>query len=169
MAGTPQQPPDDFVALFEQHHPRALRLAYLLSRDRAASEDVAAAAMARVFERWRRGGIDDVWRYLATVVVNEVRRRGRRAALEQRALTLAPRATAGEDTDGATVDRDLLRRLLAELSQRQREVLVLRYYADMSEADIAATLGCSPGSVKTHASRGLARLRAAMPRDEVDA
>ena len=169
MAGVPQQPPDGFAPLFEQHHPRALRLAYLLSRDRSAAEDVAAAAMARVFERWRRGGIDDVWRYLATAVVNEVRRRGRRAAMEQRALALEPRGATSADASAGVVDRDLLRQLLAGLPQWQREVLVLRYFGDMSEADIATALGVSPGSVKTHASRGLARLRGATTKDEVDA
>jgi RNA polymerase sigma factor (sigma-70 family) len=69
-----------------------------------------------------------------------------------------------DDHAGAVADRDLLMRALAGLPKRQRTVLVLRYYSDLPELEIADVLGCSVGTVKSQASRGLARLRAVVER-----
>jgi RNA polymerase sigma factor (sigma-70 family) len=105
-------------------------------------------------------------RYVRRVLVNAsidrrrlLRRRG------ERPLEAADAVPATDDRTGQVANRDLLLRSMAQLPPRQRAVLVLRYWADLSEAEIAETLGCSVGTVKSHASRGLARLRelAALP------
>jgi RNA polymerase sigma factor (sigma-70 family) len=73
-------------------------------------------------------------------------------------------AAVADDHAGTVADRDYLMRALAALPKRQRTVLVLRYYSDLSELEIADVLGCSVGTVKSQASRGLARLRAVVER-----
>jgi RNA polymerase sigma factor (sigma-70 family) len=94
------------------------------------------------------------------VLVNAAidRRRALKRRAEQR-LEACDHDPAVDDRTGEVANRDLLARSLALLPPRQRAVLVLRYWGDLSEAEIAATLGCTAGTVKSQASRGLARLR----------
>jgi RNA polymerase sigma-70 factor (sigma-E family) len=132
----------------------------MTSRNRAEAEDLLQAVLERAYRRWRRicrGGDPEpyVRKMLVNASVDQWRRLHRRA--EQPLETACEAATS----DGATeiADRDLLLRALAELPPGQRAVLVLRYFSDLSEAETAATLGCSVGSVKSQAARGIARLR----------
>ncbi|MGY2873329.1 RNA polymerase sigma-70 factor (sigma-E family) [Marmoricola sp. URHA0025 HA25] len=149
--------------LFVAHHRRLIGLAALLVDDRGGAEEVVQEAFLTLHRRWRllRDPTACV-AYLNTCVVNGSRRRLRQ---RRRLAVLVPRMAAPSDVlDSAeqqVVDREQLgrvRREIGELSRRQREVLVLRYYLDQSEAEIADTLGISCGSVKSHASRGLATL-----------
>lgn len=146
--------------LFTQHYPQLLRTALLLLGDRAAAEDVVQEAYIRVDRVLRRQDMTVGAGYLQRTVLNLARSDLRRRVV---ALRHAPRPmpdTAGADVGAfALIDADNLLAALRTLPRRQREVVVLRYANDMSEADVAALLGISTGAVKAYASRGLASLR----------
>lgn len=152
---------EDFDAAFEQLAAIAYRVGYRLLGSRTEAEDVAQEALARAYARWRRvRGHAEPWvaRVAANLALDRLRShdRSRRGALPEGEL-----AAAADDGGRAALDRMELARLLASLPRRQREVVVLRYLADRSEADTARELGTSVGSVKRHAHRGLAALRTA--------
>ena len=158
---------EDFDAAYRELLPRAKRVAYRILGDITDAEDAAVEALARASLRWRKlrelpRAQQDAWvlRVASNVAYDEVRRRIRR----HRALPAAALAQVHE-ADDLVEDRELLVRELAGLPRRQREVVTLRYIGGLSEAEIAASLGVSPGTVKTSASRGLAHLRAAIDVD----
>jgi RNA polymerase sigma-70 factor (sigma-E family) len=155
-------PDGESEGVYREVERRAYRLAVMLTRDHHDALDVAADAIARVWPRWARGELDDPAAYVRTAVLNEVRARARRRTVEQRWWArwsaAEGRRVAPGFVDGV-VDRDALLQALDRLPPRQRAVIVLRYYEDLSEAATADTLGMSVGSVKSQASRGLARLR----------
>ena len=153
-------------ALFSAHHRRLVGLASLLVDDRQAAEDVVQDAFAALHRHWPRlRDPNAAVAYLNRTVVNGGRdalRRGRRA--ERATLRLVPRPEALASAEQGVVAHQESARLWAgvtSLPMRQRQVLVLRYYLDQSETEIAETLGISRGSVKQHASRGLAALATA--------
>ena len=142
--------------------PRLLRTAHLLCGDRGDAEDLTQAALVKVVRHWRRvERADDPYAYARAVLVNTAASRWRRRRRYDEltaAERTAPVATA-PDPATEVVMRDAVRRALAELPPRTRAALVLRYFEDLTEAQTAAALGCSVGSVKSQVSRGLARLR----------
>jgi RNA polymerase sigma-70 factor (sigma-E family) len=155
--------PARVAELYRMHLPSATRLAYLLTGDRAAAEDVAQDAFLKAASRI--GGLRDeaaFGAYLHRSVVNRVRNRARRLTLE-RAHARDGTPVPYELPDVATRDRLWL--ALQRLPHRQRAALVLRFYLDLSEADTADRLGCRPGTVKSAVSRGLAALRADLAPD----
>lgn len=135
-----------------------LRTAVLLAGSREAGEDLLQQALERALQRWQRvDGNPEAYlrRTLYHLAVDRWRWRTRHPEVDLGA-DLAP---SGRDL-AADVDlRDALVQALAALSARQRAVLVLRYFEQLTEAEIASTLGCSPGAVKSSAARGLHRLR----------
>jgi RNA polymerase sigma-70 factor (sigma-E family) len=142
-----------------------LRTAVFLAGDRQAGEDLLQEVLLRVYGRWARVDEPDAYTRRALVNAATSRRRGSGRAREDlvdfsdsSAGRPAPPDTKG-DLEGAVGDRHDLLGALRQLPPRQRAVIVLRYFDDLTEAEIAAQLGCRPGSVKTHASRGMARLR----------
>ena len=146
--------------LFRREHARLVASARLLVDDLPTAEDVVQDAFAGLYRHW--AGLADehaALRYLRTAVVN-----GARSQLRRRRTVRAWRPVRQGDAPSAellAVHRDDCRRLLSALSglpQRQREVLVLRYFLDLSEAQIADELAISRGSVKKHSSRGLSAL-----------
>ena len=144
----------DFDAAFPALFRSAYRVAYRLLGDREDTADVAQEACARACVRWRRlarGGDPTPWvvRVAGNLAIDRWRRRRTAAA-----HPLPPAVST------TTPDRVDLHRVLERLSARQREVVVLRYFADLPEAAVADALGCSVGTVKQHASRALAALRA---------
>lgn len=149
--------------LFVAHHRRLIGLAALLVDDRGGAEEVVQEAFLNLHRQWRLlRDPSAAAAYLNRCVVNGSRRRLRQS---RRLALLVPRMTGSSEVlvsaEQQVVDREQLgcvRREIGELPRRQREVLVLRYYLDQSEAEIADTLGISRGSVKSHASRGLATL-----------
>jgi RNA polymerase sigma-70 factor (sigma-E family) len=151
----------EFVTAFVDQQAAVLRLATLLcGGDRRQAEDVVAEAFARTYPQWRKGHVEHLAAYLRTVVVNEVARRGRRRVLEQReAARRTVPAQFGPTAAEHVADRDLVMRALMTLPPRQRAVVVLRFYDDRTETDIAAVLGVSVGTVKSQLSRALDRLR----------
>ncbi len=155
--------------LYAVHWRPLVRLAWLLLHDQAAAEDVVQDAFVATHRAW--GRVRDhgaAAAYLRRAVVNGCRSVGRHQQVVRRETVAEAgradavgRAAAPSAESGALagLDRRALLDALDALPQRQREVLVLRYYADLSEAQIAAALDIAPGSVKAHASRGLAALR----------
>ena len=149
--------------LYAAHRLTLVRAAVLLVRDRGTAEDLVQDAFADMCRRWPTLRDRDLAAaYLRTAVVNRSRSALRhRGVVDRHGRREGPPPSApGADTAVlATVQRAEVLDALATLSRRQREVLVLRHYLDLSEAEIAASLGIRPGSVKTHASRGAAALR----------
>jgi RNA polymerase sigma-70 factor (sigma-E family) len=146
--------------LYLRHAPDAVRLAYLLTGNRSLAEDLVQEAFVRVTGKLlhlRNPG--DFHAYLRLSVVNLARSHGRHRSVERRYLERSadPRAQVVIDPDPA--DRDAMRAALLELPVRQRSAIVLRYYEDLSESQIADVLRCRPGTVKSLLSRGLERLR----------
>jgi RNA polymerase sigma-70 factor (sigma-E family) len=140
-----------------------MRIAYLLSGDRRDAEDLLQAALTKAAVRWPQlvGGNPEAYirRILYTQVVSVWRYRRRRPEVP---VSVVPER-AGPDEAERVVRRVELVRLLGQLSARQRAVVVLRFYGDLSEAEVAEVLGCSVGSVKSHSGRALARLRELSP------
>jgi RNA polymerase sigma-70 factor, ECF subfamily len=145
-----------------------LRTAYLLSGDWATAEDLLQTALTKTYLAWKRlGGIEAVEPYARRVMVNTSTSWWRRRWHGERPTEVLPERP-GLDEIEQQLDRDLLWRHLKELPVRQRAVLVLRYYEDLSEAQTAALLDISPGTVKSQASRALATLRRRMGADTPD-
>lgn len=142
----------DFEAAFDDLYARAYQHAYKLLGDRAESEDLAQEACTRACLRWRR--IDNPSAWVVHVTTNLAFDRFRRLRTAAKMARLPSASAVAAD------DRHLdLHRALSKLPKRQREVIALRYLADLSEAQTAAELSCSPGTVKSHAARGLRALR----------
>lgn len=151
--------------LFVTHHRRLVGLASLLVDDRETAEDVVQEAFAGLYARWALlRDPDAAVAYLNRTVVNGGRGQLRHRQRGRMNLTrMTPRSEELDSAERVAVEHDeaaLLWQAIADLPWRQRQVLVLRYYLDQSEAEIASTLGVSAGSVKKHASRGLATLAA---------
>ncbi|MDQ2814111.1 MAG: SigE family RNA polymerase sigma factor [Actinomycetota bacterium] len=141
---------------------RLFTLARLLTGGhRAEAEDLLQGAFERAYRRWRRiSSQGDPERYVRQMLVNASVDRWRRLRRHpETALVIAGAEPGAADATAAIADRDLLLRGLAALAPRQRAVLVLRYFEDLSEVQTAAMLSCSVGTVKSQAARGLARLR----------
>ncbi|MER5331999.1 SigE family RNA polymerase sigma factor [Micromonospora sp. NPDC002717] len=139
-----------------------LRTAYLLSGDWATAEDLLQTALTKTYLAWKRlGGIEAIEPYARRVMVNTSTSWWRRRWHGERPTEVLPERAAVDEIEHQ-LDRDLLWRHLSALPTRQRAVLVLRYYEDMSEAQTAALLGISPGTVKSQTSRALGTLRRRM-------
>ena len=154
--------PESFGAAFDDLYTSAYRSAYRLLGNHQEAEDVAQEACARACVRWnrltRRGSpVPWVVRVATNLAIDQYRLRQRTQSREHIVPGLV------HAVDGRRVD---LHRALEQLSPRQREVVVLRYVADLSELETAAALGCAPGTVKSHATRGLAALRAALGEED---
>jgi RNA polymerase sigma-70 factor (sigma-E family) len=150
----------DLESAYREHYRSLVRLASILLDDVGACEEVVQDAFVQV---WRRGPVlhdpDRLPAYLRSAVLNGARSQLRRRLVRRRHLSPVPDPTPAAETTALRGDPDQTVLLaLRALPVRQREVLALRYYLDLSEAEIARTLGIRPGSVKTHAHRGLATL-----------
>jgi RNA polymerase sigma-70 factor (sigma-E family) len=151
---------DGFAEVFAAHHAEALRVAYLLTGDCHRAEDAVSDAFVKVYRAWQRGGIEQPRAYIRRAVVNEVNSRFRRLALERREAQRQRGDERGARTAEDDVsDADALAGALRRLPPRQRTAVVLRYYADLSEAEAARAMGVSVGTVKSATHRGLATLR----------
>jgi RNA polymerase sigma-70 factor (sigma-E family) len=157
VAGRPQSD-REFEEFVVACWPRLRRAAYLLTGNHADAEDLAQTALARTYVAWGRVRRDDAFAYARKVMANaNIDRHRRRRFREQ---------PPGDDDPGvgdtglaAADDRDEVIRLLDRLTDRERAVVVLRFYYDASEANVAEQLGIRPGTVKSAAARALAKLR----------
>ncbi len=151
------------VGYFATYYDRLVRTAMLLVDDKETAEDVVMDAFVGLRLRWR--GLRDPeesFRYLRSSVLNGARSKLRRRRV-QRLVDRPQRPGTDPSAEAVALARHDDRTLAAavrRLPRRQREVIVLRYYLDLSEAEIADTLGISPGSVKSHASRAVHALAA---------
>lgn len=159
MAPTGHDDVDAFSAFFYGHASRAVQLARFLGAD--DPEDVAQEAFCRVFAA--RDSLEpdrDPGAYLNRVVVNEVRSRARRRSTRERFAPLIATAARDEGPADAHATRRALLQSVAALTPRQREVVVLRYWLDLTLAEIAAATDSPLSTVKSHLARALAALRA---------
>ncbi|MGI8433970.1 MAG: SigE family RNA polymerase sigma factor [Nocardioidaceae bacterium] len=171
MRGTSMAPAQRWDAdeavtqLYAAHYPSLVRLASLLVRHSGEAEEIVQDAFVAMHGRWRRlREPDKALGYLRRTVVNRARSSQRHHNVADKHLHEARSDSdrVAPSAEHSTLDaetRASMMSALDRLPQRQREVLVLRYYSDLTEHDIAETLGISRGAVKSHASRGLAALR----------
>jgi RNA polymerase sigma-70 factor (sigma-E family) len=151
---------DGLVQLYDEHYVRLVRLAVLLLRDEGRAEEVVQDSFVAIHQRWDQLDVLDVPAYLRQTVVNRSRSVLRHLKVVAQHPSELPADGPGADIDALRgVRRKAVIDAMAELPRRQREVLALRYYLDLSEREIAETLGISQGAVKSHASRGAASLR----------
>lgn len=140
---------------------RHLRAAYLLTGNATDAEDLLQTALAKLMRVWDRVGVSGgADAYLRTVIVNTQASRWRRKWRGEVATDVLP--DTGVDPYPSSDTRDELRRALRGLSAGERAVVVLRHVEDLPEAEVARILGCSTGTVKSQASRGLTKLRTAL-------
>lgn len=149
-----------FNDLYARHVAEAGRLAYLLTGDRELAEDLVHDAFIRAVGRWRHIRQPEAFdAYLRRTIVNLANSHFRRRSVERRYLrkqaAIRELATPAPETP---MDRPL-RAALLSLPIRQRTAVVLRFYEDLSEAQTAALMGCSTGTVKSLTSRGMTKLR----------
>jgi len=149
--------------LFQARYGQLVRLSRFLVDDQESAEDVVMEAFTALYRRWRAiRDPNEAYRYVRSCVLN-----GSRSQLRRRRVIRLFEATAdppppSPDVAAAGSARATVMVLLRTLPLRQRQVLVLRYFLDLSEAEIADTLRISPGSVKTHSARGIAALAHAL-------
>ncbi|MGP4016469.1 SigE family RNA polymerase sigma factor [Saccharopolyspora sp. 5N708] len=145
--------------LYQEHYRQLLRIAVLLVDDRASAEDIVQDAYVRVFDsRARLRDPDKALAFLRQSVLNRARSMLRRRMIAKKYQPKLATRDSQPDETGRGIDRAVLAAALAQLPRRQREAVVLRYYADLSEARTAEVMGCSPGAVKSYCSRGVSRL-----------
>lgn len=142
---------DDFVELYRTRYDPMVRLAYLMTGDSAVAEELVQDAFVSVHRSWDRARHPAA--YLRTAVVNACRSWGRRRSLERNHA----RAAGREEVTEATGDE--LWDVLGQLPERQRAAIVLRFYEDLPDDEIAQLLGCRPATVRTAIFRGLAAMR----------
>jgi RNA polymerase sigma-70 factor (sigma-E family) len=157
---------DEFESFAAGHADGLLRAAYLMVGERVEAEDIVQECLLVVARKWPRvRNMDHPGAYARTVMLSLVIDGGAKRSRRTMELVAIETDAARGDGDAtvASIDsRTDLIRALAELTARQRAVLVLRYFADLPEAQIATALGCSVGTVKSSASRALERLRQAL-------
>ncbi len=157
---TVSQAAEDFTEFVAARATALLRTAYLLTGgDRQAAEDLLQEALVETYVRWRR--IKDPQAreaYVRRILIRQASRGWRAARSREVSTPDVPDAAIPPPSDSVDQELDLCA-LLRRLSPKQRAVMVLRYYDDLSEFQVAAILGCSPGTVKSHSARGLRMLR----------
>jgi RNA polymerase sigma-70 factor (sigma-E family) len=156
---------DDFSAFVAAQLPALLRFGHLLTGDRVNAEDLVQTALARTHLRWSQlREPAAATAYVRTAMVRQHSNLLSRLHARERVVPVVPESAATAPYDEVD-DRDAMWSALSRLGARQRAVLVLRYYERLSEAEIAAVLRCSPGTVKSQRSKALARLRAVIESD----
>ncbi|NYJ01218.1 RNA polymerase sigma-70 factor (sigma-E family) [Nocardioides thalensis] len=154
---------DDFESFVAARRGALLKSAYLLTGSHADAEDLVQTTLIKVVPKWSRIA-DHPEPYVRRVLARESINRWRRRRWREVSTAVLPDSPVGAD-DGS--ERDILRAALLKLSPRQRAVVVLRYYEDLTERETAARLGLSLGTVKSYAREGLARLRTTLPIDDL--
>jgi RNA polymerase sigma-70 factor (sigma-E family) len=155
------------IELYSVQYKALVRLAAMLVRDTSTAEEVVQEAFISMHDSWHRlKDTEKALAYLRQAVVNGSRSVLRhRTVVEKHAPKPAPDMPSAEHGAMALLERSEVIAALSDLPARQREAIVLRYYADLSEADIAAAMRISRGAVKSHTARGMAALKAALEQD----
>ena len=155
------------IELYSMHYTALVRLAAMLVRDTPTAEEVVQDSFVAMHDGWERlRDSEKALAYMRQAVVNRSRSVLRhRMVVEKNQQKPPPDMPSAEHGALALVERSAVIAALRELPERQREAIVLRYYADLSEAEIAAAMKISRGAVKSHTSRGMAALRMALEYD----
>ncbi|MDQ6658551.1 MAG: SigE family RNA polymerase sigma factor [Actinomycetota bacterium] len=151
---------DDFDSYVAAHGPDLERYAYVLTGQPASAEDLVQSALMKVYRHWRRVSMMEfpdayVRRIVTTTFLDQHRRRSN----AEQPIADVPDFAGGPDPALGVADRDQVTRALSCLSAQQRAVIVLRHYLGRDDAEIAAELGCTETTVRSHASRALHRMR----------
>ncbi|MDQ0683440.1 MULTISPECIES: SigE family RNA polymerase sigma factor [Streptomyces] len=166
MGDREQDGDTEFQAFVVGRWPRLMRTAFLLTGEQHAAEDLVQSTLEQVYVAWRRvRAADEPEAYVRRVMVNAHARRHRKKLRELLAPRddgpgLAHETPAPGDLIARADDRQTLLRALAALPPRQRAAVVLRYWEDLTETQTAEAMGCSVGTVKSNAAKGIAKLRA---------
>ena len=157
------------TAIYSEHYRSLVRLAAFLVRDTATAEEVVQDSFVAMHGAWRRlRDTDKALSYLRQSVVNRSRSVLRhRMVVDKNTPKPPPDMPSAEHGAIIQLERSAVVSALRALPDRQREALVLRYYGDLSEAQIASTMGISRGAVKSHTARAMSALRAVLERDYV--
>ncbi|MBP0455021.1 MULTISPECIES: SigE family RNA polymerase sigma factor [unclassified Kitasatospora] len=150
----------EFSAFVIGNSGQLIRLAELLTGDPHRARDIVQSALERAYLHWHRITADDPTAYVRRIVVNQHRDWWRRLRNRELPTDRTPERPGREDLAERQAQQALLHQALATLTRRERTVVVLRYYGDLSEADTAAELGIAPGTVKSTLHRALSKLRA---------
>jgi len=138
---------------------RLHRVAYLLCGDWHVAEDMVQEALTSAALHWRRvEQADQPDAYVRRILVNQVSRHWRRRSTHERPVPHLPEAVVADGSDGRAIREEVMD-AMRQLPPRQRAAVVLRYFEQLSEAETAAALGCSVGTVKSQTSRALTTLR----------
>ena len=159
---------DRFAAYVRDRGEHHLRVAVLLTGDWHAAEDLVQASLVKLYRAWpklRPDGDPDA--YLRRIMVNTQRSWWRARWRRETPTGDLPEPVIADFADGQALGAQV-RQALAALPPRQRAALVLRYYADLPEAEVAVLLGCTTGTVKTHTHRGLRALREILGEDHYE-
>jgi RNA polymerase sigma-70 factor (sigma-E family) len=151
---------DEFQRFVRSRWPRLMRTAYLLTGDRHLAEDLTQCAFAKAYRSWHRvQRSDSPDAYVRRILLSCDKDRFRKRRVPEHLTDMPPDVAAAQDDMARADQRALLAAALARLPRRQRAVVVLRYWEDLPEAEVAQTLGCSPGTVKSQAAKALSKLR----------
>jgi len=153
--------------LYSQQYRPLVRLAALLVRDTPTAEEVVQDAFVAMHDAWQRlRDAENALAYLRQAVVNRSKSVLRhRTVVDRNLAKTTPDMPSAEHGALVLLERSAVVAALRDLPGRQREAIVLRYYADLTEAEIAATMGISRGAVKSHTARGMIALRSALEQD----
>jgi RNA polymerase sigma-70 factor (sigma-E family) len=153
------RPEVDFDAFVVGSSGRLLRVAQLLTGDAGRAEDLVQDAYARAYLRWDKIQADDPWAYVRRCLVNGYIDWWRRKPWREQPSAVLPELCTAPDHAVRSADRAALTLALAGLTRRERAVIVLRFYQDLSEVQIGLALGMAPGTVKSTNLRALRKLR----------
>jgi len=164
--GTLRRPQDAEAAvgaLYQAHAPGLIRLAYVMLGDRPGAEDVVQEAFCALYRRWEHlADPDRALAYVRSSVLNGCRSSLRRQTVRRALVTFQRPAVSAEATVLSGEERQQVMQAVRRLPGRQREVLVLRFYLDLPDEEIARVMGIRPGTVRSAAARGLATLGRAL-------
>jgi RNA polymerase sigma-70 factor (sigma-E family) len=153
---------EDFAEYVGARWGSLYRLAYLLAASPTGAEDLLQTTLEKAYASWGRiGRMEYTDAYVRRMLVNTMVSSRRRAWTRERPSEELPE-TAADPAEVLVLDRHLFWPLVCALPDRQRAVIVLRYYEDLTEAQIADVLGCAPGTVKSQASAAIGALRRAL-------
>ncbi|MEU8663838.1 SigE family RNA polymerase sigma factor [Actinoplanes philippinensis] len=151
---------DDFDEFVTGRGRALLKFAYVLSGDAHLAEDLVQEVLARLHRRWDRiAAMDHVEAYVRTAIVRQFLSWRRRRAYREAVLAEVPEPAPSDAPEHRVVARDQMWTLLRGLPRAQRAVLVLRFYCDLPDSEIAALLGCGKSTVRSQATRALAQMR----------
>lgn len=162
LSTSPMDVDEDFADFVAARWDALYRLAYLLTASQAGAEDLLQTTLEKAYVSWSRiGRLEHVDAYVRRMLANTLVSGRRRKSSGEQPLAELPEAV-GDPIEPPVLDRHLFWPLVCALPVRQRAVIVLRYYEDLTEAQIAETLGCAPGTVKSQSAAAIAALRKAL-------